>query len=325
MAIVELSGADGLTVLAPAGAPTVLDPVPGVGVLVLEVSGGHLTWDLFDDSGVAAAVLDDPAAAQDWLWALYGEAAAVAVADRVSGSLDLSPAAAGPLDVSPADPAQAAAARQLAYAHWAARWWPASTLDGIAALDQGLLDAEIAELTAACDALVDGADAVAPVPVEVTARAEDYALAAGDGAPAGMVLRRGSTGWAWHRCPPGVIDASEQALTWESVRQGGAGVLRVEVVAAPRTVPVLVPAHLRPWVRVGELRVPLDAAADRWVTTLATGDAAEPELFVPGVGSAQADSAADRVRVREFARTRLAGTGSPLRAESAAAADDSDF
>ncbi|MEV0356255.1 hypothetical protein AB0H71_09335 [Nocardia sp. NPDC050697] len=319
MVTVDLSAADGLTVLAAAGAPTVLDPVPGAGVLVLEVSGGHLTWDLFGDSVVPAAVLDDPAAAQDWLWAVYGEAAAVAVADR----------AAGPLEVSPADPGQAEAARRLAYAHWAARWWPASTLDGIAALDPGLLDAEIAELTAACDALVDGADAVADAvadtAVEVAARAEDYALAAGDGASAGMVLRRGSTGWAWHRCPPGVVDASEQALTWESVRQGGSGVLRVEVVAAPRAVPVLVPAHLRPWVRVGALRAPLDAAADRWVTTLATDDGAEPELFVPGVGSAQPDSAADRVRVREFARARLAGTGSLLRAESAAAADDSDF
>ncbi|UGT59162.1 hypothetical protein [Nocardia asteroides] len=315
MVTVDVRGVDGLTVLAPVGAPTVLDPVPGVGVLVLEVSGGHLTWDLFGDSVVPAAVLDDPAAAQDWLWALYGEAAAVAVADGVDG----------PLDAEPADPGQAEDARRLAYAHWAARWWPASTLDGIAALDPGLLDAEIAELTAACDALVDGADAVVAAAVEVTARAEDYALAAGDGVREGMVLRRGSTGWAWHRCPPGVVDASEQALTWESVRQGGSGVLRVDVVAAPRTVPVLVPAHLRPWVRVGELRAPLDAAADHWVTTLATPEVAEPELFVPGVGSAQPDSAADRVRVREFARARLSGAGSLLRAESAAAADDSDF
>ncbi|MFC8046721.1 hypothetical protein [Nocardia sp. NPDC057353] len=315
MVTVDVRRAGGLTVLAAAGAPTVLDPAPGVGVLVLEVAGGHLTWDLFGDSLVPAAVLDDPEIAQDWLWALYGEAAAVAVADRVEG----------PLDAEPADLAQAEAARRLAYAHWAARWWPASTLDGIAALDPGLLDAEIAELTAACDALVDGADAVAAEAVAVAARAEDYALAAGDGVREGMVLRRGSTGWAWHRCPPGVVDASEQALTWESLRQGGAGVLRVEVVAAPRAVPVLVPAHLRPWVRVGELRAPLDAAADRWVTTLAAADAGEPELFVPGVGSAQPDSAADRVRVRDFARARLSGTDSLLRAESAAAADDSDF
>lgn len=315
MAIVEVRGGDGLTVLAPVGAPTVLDPVPGVGVLVLEVSGGHLTWDLFGDSVVPAAVVDDAEAAQDWLWALYGEAAAVAVADGVRG----------PLEVEPADPGQAEAARRLAYAHWAARWWPASTLDGIAALDPGLLEAEIAELTGSCDALVDGADALAPEAVEVGARAEDYALAAGDGVRAGMVLRRGSAGWAWHRCPPGVVDASEQAVTWESVRHGGSGVLRVEVVAAPRAVPVLVPAHLRPWVRIGELSAPLDAAADRWVTTLATAETGEPELFVPGVGSAQADSAADRIRVREFARARLSGAGSLLRAESAAAADDSDF
>lgn len=326
MSIVSLRRADGLTVLAPAGAPTVLDPGPGAAVLVLEVVGGHLTWDLFDESGLPAAVLDDPAAAQDWLWAVYGEPVALAVADG----------AGGPLDAEPADPVQAAAARRLAYAHWAARWWPASTLDGIAALHPGLLDAEIAELTAACDPLVDGADALEfaetdDTPAESLGRAEDYALAAGDAGVDGIVLRRGVTGWAWHRCPPGVVDASEQAVTWESVRHGGAGVLRVEAVAAPGAVPRALPAHLRPWVRVGELTAPLDPAVDRWATTVALPGTADPapELYVPGIGSATAQSSEERARIRDLARARLARAATDpapaLRAEIAAASDDTDF
>jgi hypothetical protein len=37
--------------------------------------------------------------------------------------------------------------RRLALGHWLRRWWPASQRDGIAALDDALLDAEIAVLT----------------------------------------------------------------------------------------------------------------------------------------------------------------------------------
>src|SRR5690606_23784921 len=111
----------------PPGAPTVLDPAPALDTLVLEVVGGHLSWSLLSGQRLPAAILHDPTAAQDWLWAIYGEAVALALDER--------PASAE-LAAAPILPETASAARRLAYAHWASRWWPASTLDGIPALDQ---------------------------------------------------------------------------------------------------------------------------------------------------------------------------------------------
>ncbi|MFE7718273.1 hypothetical protein ACFU44_04455 [Nocardia rhizosphaerihabitans] len=184
-----------------------LDDAPGLDVLVLEVIGGHLSWNLFAGQSLPVAVLDDPESAQDWLWAVYGEDVALAVADAALADTPMTPTdtalANAPTDADatlarahadtadvdtaladadgdgdatravadadvarhhalsavPAQPWLVNALRRLAYAHWAARWWPASTVDGIPALDPDLLAAEITELTDACDTALDGADA----------------------------------------------------------------------------------------------------------------------------------------------------------------------
>ncbi|MEV0294414.1 hypothetical protein [Nocardia sp. NPDC050710] len=331
---------DGIWIIAPAGAPTVLDGTPEIDTLVLEALGGQLSWGLLAGQRLPAAVVDDIDSAQEWLWAVYGERVAMAVAD-FPGDRDAT------FDVSaePALPDLAASAWRLGYAHWAARWWPASTVDGITPLDQRLLDAEIATLTEACDLLVDGADAVPPITTEHTvdmaARRDDYALAAGSGGDGrAMTLTRGVGGWDWRRCPPGLIDASERAVSWELIRESGANIVRVRVVAAPQVAGEVAP-RLRPRASVrtdsgSATDTALTLAGDTWVGEAAADSVTAVEIYVPGVGIStmpEASAAEIRRRVRDLAAARLrraADTGdtaydAPLRTEIAAAASDSDF
>jgi hypothetical protein len=334
--VILRGGPDGVLVLAPEGAPTVADGTAPIDTVVLEVLGGHLTWGLLAGQRVAAAVLDDAAAAQDWIWAVYGEEIALAVAD-----FDGRPAELAPRPVLPRLPAEA---WRLGYAHWAARWWPASTLDGIAALDEALLDREIATLTAACESLVDGNDAAGPDEMPSTEttfpRAADYALAAGSGtAGEPLILARGSGGWDWRRCPPGLVDASEQAISWEVRRESGTTMIRVTAVAAPQ-LRAPVPAHLRPHALVrtpaGIADAELTLAGDTWTGRSAAPPGSESrvavDIHVPGVGlpTRPGPGVADlRGRIRAFAARRLRHAAeypddpddTPLLAELAAAAD----
>ncbi|MFC9662828.1 hypothetical protein ACFVJ5_21545 [Nocardia sp. NPDC127606] len=337
----------GLLVIAPERAPLVTDAAPGLDVLVLEVTGGHLSWSLFDDESVPAAVLDDVEAAQDWVWAVYGEEVASAVADNHPRTLT----------AAPARRESAAALRRLAYAHWAIRWWPASTVDGIPALDPRLLAEEIEALTEQCEMMFDGdidersseLDAYASLGTEETpdgggasigrslGRAEDYALAAGGtDSPDGLIVARGSGGWDWRRCPPGILDAGQHAVSWQVQRAAGVSTVLVSVVASPDCRGV-VPEHLRPyaWVRSAgaEFTTPLHRRGDAWTGSVRIPGTPEssPEItiFVPGVGPADPpeDESAARDRIRRFARTRLTEhTGDQrLTAETAAAETDEDF
>ncbi|MFE3192680.1 hypothetical protein ACFXHA_26975 [Nocardia sp. NPDC059240] len=335
---------DGLCAITAAGTPDVLTAAPGPDTMVLQVLGGHLVWNVLAGQEIPAALLDDTDSAQEWVWAIYGEPAALAL-DAVATGGESAEATA-----FAARPALAASAYRLAYAHWASRWWPASTLDGIAALDQDLLDLDIAQLTEECEALLDGADALAP-PVSATAesslRASDYALAAGDEHRSGaLVLARGTDGWDWRRCPPGLVDASESAVSWELVRDAGATTVAISVAAHPER-SADAPAHLRPWARVdtgrGEVDTELRPVHDTWIgesPLSAPASAIRIAIHVPGFGplpdtASPLESAADlRARIRDFAAARLHSAAipeidgdplAPLLAEIAAAAGDSDF
>ncbi|MFI5536651.1 hypothetical protein ACIA5H_09695 [Nocardia sp. NPDC051900] len=339
MTTVRIRRRDGLWIIAPDDAPTVVDGAAGVDVLVLEVAGGHLTWSLLSGQTTPAAVLDDLDLAQEWIWAVYGPEVAIAL-DETSGSE-------GEYTAEPALPDLAARAWRLGYARWAARWWPASTLDGIAPLDEDLLEDEIATLSEECDLIVDGADAT---PEERTAapalgRAEDYALAAGPAtivAPGALVLARGSAGWDWHRCPPGLLDASERAVSWEVVRAAGTTIVRVSAVAAPLS-PTDIPPHLHPRAvirtQADAADVPLIRDGELWRAESTAPAGAEAgvtvHIYVPGVGvdEQEPDAATRRARIRDLVTTRLhradEASGNPadslLLAEIAAAASDSDF
>ncbi|WP_019932182.1 hypothetical protein [Nocardia sp. BMG111209] len=314
-------GPDGTVLVAPPATATLAEAATGPDTLVLTAAGAQLTWNLFSGNRIPAAVLDDPDLAQQWIWAVYGEEVALAVAD-----FDGAPRQA---TARPGLPALAAAARRLGYAHWAARWWPASAIDAIAALDDRLLTAEIATLTGECEALVDGADAFGePDPdddfgtirtpaeefgtVPSSGRADDYALAAGAADAAtrdATVLARGVTGWDWYRCPPGILDASERAVSWEVVRADGATNVRVRAVAAPG-LRRLVPEHLRPTAFAAAIApTPLTLTGDYWYGLAPLLDPGAPvtvTVRVPGMGPAESVPAEQlRQRIRDFATTRL--------------------
>ncbi|WP_063000381.1 hypothetical protein [Nocardia mikamii] len=328
---------DETVIVAPAGAPTVHDAMPGLDTLVLEVIGGHLSWGLLSERTAPAAVLHDPDTAQQWLWAVYGEPVALAVTDGRSGELF----------ATPARPELTDAARQLGYAHWAAHWWPASTIDGIPALDPEVLGSDIASLTEVCESIVDGADAQpSPVgpPFDVAeARRRDYALAAGpaDAGRTGLVLATGTSGWDWRRCPPGVVDASEFAVSWRLTRESGSTSVEVRAAAAPHLDAGL-PVYLWPHARVVTDSVPthlaLQPGGDTWVgaALIDADNVVRVDIYVPGVGPVLDETSASentygprqRQRIREFVIDRLRSPQPAmplLEAESAAAASDTDF
>ncbi|MCA2209709.1 hypothetical protein [Nocardia rosealba] len=320
--MIRLSRSEGLVTVGPG--PLITDISAPLDAMVLEVVGGHLSWSVLDDRQMPAAVLDDADAAQDWLWAIYGESVALAVADGVDGELATEPARADLV----------VALRRLAYAHWASRWWPASTVDGIPALDPNLLDEEIRQLSERCEMVLadseligigtgedladltyrrdapaqqsapparstqSGDDATGPMAEaghESTSRADDYALAAGGTrAGDGLVMTRGSGDWDWRRCPPGLFDAGGNTLSWNVVRSSGGSKVRVTVVAAPDC-PPNVPEHLRPRVGLGfdigtELFVTigLKLRTDSWSAEIQLPEGVETfttlSVFVPGVG-----------------------------------------
>ncbi|PBC47771.1 hypothetical protein CJ179_12675 [Rhodococcus sp. ACS1] len=333
--------ADGVWIIAPENAPSVLDDAAGIDVTVLEVLGGHLSWSVFAEYTVPVAVIDDVVSAQNWVWAVFGEEVALAVAEGETGS---------EVTVEPARPRVAVGARRLAFAHWAARWWPTSTVDAIPALDAGLLNREIATLVEDCDLLVDGDDALAPEGPTLSdrpGRADDYALAAGAATatrPGTLVLKRGITGSDWRRYPPGLVDCSERAVSWEVVRTSGNTAVRVSIVAAPY-VSEPVPDHVRPRALIGTASGAVDVAlrlsGDVWFGESAAPPGAEAgvsvDVYLPGFGVngvADVGGSDARERVRALARLRLRraaeptpddGPDAPLLAEIDAAASDSDF
>jgi hypothetical protein len=138
MTDVEITATEGgvtVTVLGRGAAP------PVFASSVIDAEGGLLTWpDVTRLDHLPDAYLDDVSAAQGWLWDLYGPDTARAVA-----AAGTAPAR---LTAEPGGPARPLAA--LALGHWAARWWPASRLDGVPALDTDLLGLELAALAHRC-------------------------------------------------------------------------------------------------------------------------------------------------------------------------------
>jgi hypothetical protein len=113
--------------------------------VVLELSGAVLAWGIDDPPGSVALTLTDVSAAE-WLWRIVGEDGHVALLTAID--------AAGGADEFDAagvrfTPDTLTVLRRLAFGHWLRRWWPASARDGIVALEQAVLDGEVAVLTVA--------------------------------------------------------------------------------------------------------------------------------------------------------------------------------
>jgi hypothetical protein len=116
---------------------------------VLDVAGAVLTWPVLGGPGLPTAEVHDAGRAQQWLWALYGERVAAAVHHCAAGEP-------GGVTVAAEVTALAGGAARLALGHWAARWWPASYVDGMPALEPDVLGLESASLTHQCQQFFDG-------------------------------------------------------------------------------------------------------------------------------------------------------------------------
>ncbi|MEU1180951.1 hypothetical protein ABZ464_25555 [Streptomyces sp. NPDC005820] len=153
-------GADGAVRIAAGSVPGLLGAYDDGGSggadftrSVLDVAGAVLLWPVLEDPVLPVAEVHDAGRAQQWLWAVYGERTAAAVHACARGAGAQEPVTVRETADRPAPLAGAAA--RLGLAHWAARWWPASYPDGIAALEPDVLGLESAALTHRCQQLFD--------------------------------------------------------------------------------------------------------------------------------------------------------------------------
>ncbi|MGQ4365213.1 hypothetical protein [Streptomyces sp. SAS_272] len=189
------------------------------------------------------------------------------------------------------------------------------------------------------------------------ARPDGYALAAGErlGA-AGRVIARGSGTNDWRRCPPGFVDAAEDAVSWTARALGARRRVEVQAVAHPAA--PTAGATLVAEVHVdggGPHRIPLTRQDDVWtghadltpqLSTGALSPRVEVGVLLPGFDPGRPgdrEAAADRDRreaVRALVRRRLTAAATspathdrspldacsaPFLAETAAAATDEDY
>lgn len=230
------------------------EPVAGPPPLVqaVQARGAVLEWQVGGPC-FPTLTITDPAEC-DWLWRLIGERGHAAVIAHAAGPAKLAEgAAAVAVDVE-WDGELLADLRRMAHGHWLRAWWPASPIDGVAALDGVLLHAELA-LSAADldDVLADGADAVdgpelaglrahaeglrqragsldpevrevahaalelmeEPAPERSGMWRDDYALVAGGRRDADDdAIAAGTASHEWRGVPAGTLDSSESAVSW---------------------------------------------------------------------------------------------------------------
>lgn len=312
---------------------------------LLEAAGALLAWDVLAGTDVPAARIHDPRRAADWLWEIYGDAAAAGV---LAGAREVAVPAEGEWRVRDA-------CRTAARLDWALAWWPASATAGVPALDPVLLHAERAVALAGAEHLLDDPDAVAralvlagppgaaagPAGIELAGRvaalAEEYgvepapagvadrsgyALAAGGaGVGAGLPVLSGSSPVDWRLVPAGAVDAAAPA-EWVVLRRRGETVVTVSVAPGPRRATALA-------ARFGEVDVALDevdalgrrtGSAPVPASVLLTPRGRGVVVYAPGfAGPAEPHPGAEALRaaVIAHARDRIGSPAATLTERSA--------
>ncbi|MFF3937291.1 hypothetical protein [Streptomyces phaeofaciens] len=163
---------------------------------------------------------------------------------------------------------------------------------------------------------------------ELFVRQQEFALAAGSGSPrtaTGRVIARGSGTNDWCRCPPGFVDAAENAVSWTAYALGAGRRIEVEVVAgvAAPTSGVRLAAEVRVEGSPPN-RVPLARRDDVWAgradldIAASTTPGIEVGILLPGFDPGPgADDRAAREAVRALARHRLGVAAAPHDSEAA--------
>ena len=155
-------------------------------------------------------------------------------------------------------------------------------------------------------------------PQHAAAHQDDYALAAGGDAgpaPAGLIAR-GAVSIAWSAVPGGVFDAAEETVTWAVAADGDqvTATLHAAVIGpgSPAGIPVVL--------RCGNLTATGELDASGRATIALHDDANAPATAATAwdqdwsaatvtVGADVDESSDARLRVRQFARQRLAQPG----------------
>ncbi len=210
--------------------------------LAVELPGALLEWSLTAPPGALPVITLRDADEVDWFWQVFGQEAHLVLLDGAAR-----------VDVAP-DQERLGQLQCLGRALWARAWWPASEREGIPALDDTVLAAEIVTLIASLDELagdtLDGELEIVraahsrddyaallaaedpavrglgerlfavfewelPAEVPELARRADYALAAsGTQTTAADALASGTAPLEWQRVPARIFDASETAIHW---------------------------------------------------------------------------------------------------------------
>jgi hypothetical protein len=299
---------------------------------LLEGRGALLAWDVLSDDPVPAARVHDPDSAMDWLWEIYGTAAA----DILGEADDATVPAEGDWRVRDA-------CRVVAHLGWVEAWWPTSGT--VPPVDHEVLLAERAVATSEVEHLLDDENATeralteAPLVAAFADRlpglAEDYgvelresavssqqdfALAAGGPRPEGVTVLSGTNPVDWALVPSGTVDAAAEAQ-WAIVRSQGMTYLEVAVPVVART--RLAASFGQSDVRLdemdsfgratGRVQVPptvlLSPPAQRVLTVYAPGFAEPAE--------ADPDSTVRRAAIIEYARARPASPQATVTERSA--------
>lgn len=210
--------------------------------LGVELPGALLEWPLTAPPGALPVITLRDADEVDWFWQVFGQDAHLALLEG-----------AAQIEVTP-DHDRLVQLQCLGRALWARAWWPASEREGIPALDDTVLAAEIVTLIASLDELAgdslddeleivraahsrdDYAALLAaedpavrglgerlfavfewelPAETPELARRADYALAAsGTQTTAADALASGTAPLEWQRVPARIFDAGETAIQW---------------------------------------------------------------------------------------------------------------
>lgn len=336
------------------------DPAATLGgpdAVVLEADGALLVWASWDDE-LPGALVHDPAAVQRWLWEVHSEPLALALAALAAGGGTGTVTVAaepGPL----AGAARLAARGHWAARWWPTSVLdglpgldtdvlglelavasqecervlgpdeesPAGLLEAHAAGVQRLREwatspvhapyaGAVARLRERVEALADELGVELSAATTSPAARADFALAAagGDG------RAQGSLENDWTAYPPGLLDASESALTWradlDSPGWRVGGVAAAGAVAAPLVL------------RGTDGEQPFELTPTGWRGLVPAGPAPGVRVALPGFDPGPLGGAGDRLAARErargFARAWLADPGAPL-AVLVAADDPEDF
>jgi hypothetical protein len=321
-------------------------------VALLEVSGAVLSWTVDDPTADAQMTFTDPARA-DWLWRVLGEPGHAALAAALTGrasdasvdlaGVDLAPESLAPLrrlalghwlrrwwpasqrdGIAALDGALLDAEIAVLTAR-AEDFFTDDTFDSdvaallrphSAALSAHVYDGDprVVELLRTCTDLAEDVGVAFGEIAGVSAKRDDYALAAGAdaGGRATGAIAAGVDSINWGAVPPGVFDAAENTVEWRVEAVDGVPKFFVRVALSGPGLAAGIPVRLQSGDLGGADLLDADGVAAFAVVDAQLQQVSESVAWghdwrrtMVTIGAAVDESPETRERIREFARARL--------------------